>query len=176
MVRARMWPGITLGLCMHLAFINNAWSQTQKEVSVNLLGNPIGYIYSARAEISIGNNMSVFAKLAGLSYNYNDGGYYEEGSGSLAGAGLRFFVKENIIGMYFGVGIDYTSGSVYWYDWPLYGTTYFSGIVPNVTIGYKVLFKNRIVLEPNLYLGYLSGQDVELGVIIGLGLALGYRF
>lgn len=169
----KKYQGVFYGLCMMLLWAGISWGETPREAQFTLLANPVGVLYSVGAEFGYGEKGSFVGRLAGFSWDYDEDGYSEEGSGTLVGLAGRYYTTDLMKGMYFGAGIDFVSASCDWYDYPLYGTTEVSGVAPNVTLGYKALYDN-VVLEPNIFFSFLPG-DIEADMIIGLGVALGYR-
>lgn len=152
-----------------------------KEIQINLMGNPYGSLYFIGAEIAAGRQGSITGRVGGLSYDYEEDSYWEGGSGTLLGIGGKFYVNELMKGMYFGGGIDYVSASIDWeeggYYGYSYGTTEVSGLAPSISLGYKAVFNDKTVLEPNLLFAFLTGAgDIQTDTIIGLGIALGIRF
>lgn len=163
------------GLFACLAAMGPAQAAGNQEFQVTLLGAPGGVLYAAGAEFASGPKSSVSARVGGFGYEYDDGGYTEEGSGFILGATARFYTERLMEGMYFGIGVDYVDVTVDWYDYPTYGTTYVSGFAPHVMIGYKIKQGSGVSIEPTLMASFLPGE-VEAGVILGIGVSVGFKF
>lgn len=153
----------------------SAIAADNKEFQVTLLAAPGGVLYAAGAEFSSGPKSSISARIGGFGYEYDDGSYYEEGSGTILGATARFYTERLMEGMYFGIGVDYVDGATDWRDWPTYGTTYYAGLAPHVMIGYKIKQGSGVSVEPALMASFLPGE-VEAGVILGIGVSVGFKF
>lgn len=140
-----------------------------------LVGPSKGRLWALGIEMPLSGGKAWTARGGGLSYEYTDGSYWEDGSGSVLGVGFRFYGGGESKGMYLGVTLDYVTVDV---DWPG-GYTYISGVVPGLAAGYKMVLGNGFTVEPNLYVGALSvagGDNLETSVIGGIGITLGKRF
>lgn len=146
-----------------------------KEFQATLLAAPGGVLYAAGVEFPSSPTSSVSARIGGFGYEYEDGAYYEEGSGFIMGATARFYSGRAMEGMYFGIGADFVSGTTDWWDWPSYGSTSYSGIAPHIMIGNKIVQGSGVSIEPTLMVAFLPGA-VEAGVILGFGVSVGFKF
>jgi len=144
-----------------------------------LVGPSSGKLWAVGVEMPLSGGKAWTARGGGLSYEYRDGDYWEDGSGSVFGVGFRFYGGHESQGTYFGVNLDYVSVDVDWGGYGYYGYTKISGLVPGLAAGYKAVFGNGFTVEPNIYVGALSvagGDNLETSVIGGIGITLGKRF
>jgi hypothetical protein len=132
-------------------------------------------LYAAGAEFASGPKSSVSVRVGGFGYEYDDDSYHEEGSGFLMGGTARFYTDRLMEGMYFGIGADFVSGTTDWWDWPTNGTTEYTGLAPHILIGYKIKQGSGVSIEPTLMAAFLPGE-VEAGVILGIGVSVGFKF
>ena len=149
------------------------------EIQAGVLAAPDGSLWTVGLEMPLSGGKSWTVRGGGFSYEYEDGDYWEDGSGSVLGVGFRFYGGSESKGMYLGVNLDYVSASVDWGGYGYYGYTEISGLVPGISAGYKFVFGNGFTVEPNLYVGALSvagTEDLETTVIAGIGVAIGKRF
>ena len=159
----------------------SAWAV---EVTGHAILNPIGYVAGAGVEIGLGPNGGIEVMGSSLSYDYYETGYEEWGTGTVLGVRARYYAQDtgNASRLWLGGGLSFAQVA---YEWEERdggvltdsdeGTT--SGVLVTGGVGYKVLLGDeRFTLDPQLYLGYLTGADTDANLIGGLGLSAGVRF
>lgn len=122
-------------------------------------------------------NLAIFVKAGTMSWEYDDGYYYEEGDGTGMEVGISWYPSwEGLEGFYIGIGggiwqtewdweEDYSRGSG--------DTTSFEGFG---RVGYRFILGGNFFLEPSVQLGSWFGSESELGAYVTPGLSLGATF
>jgi len=174
---------VTLALVLGLAALlpcGRVVAAGPMEVQATVLVGPSkGRLWALGLEMPLSGGSAWTARGGGISYEYEDGDYWEDGSGSVFGVGFRFYGGSESKGAYFGVTLDYVSVDVDWGGYRYYGYTKISGVVPGLAAGYKTVFGNGFTVEPNIYVGALSvagGDNLQTNVIGGVGITFGKRF
>jgi len=165
------------GCAMVCAAVMGSWSAVsaaETDGQLMLLAAPGGTMYAAGAEFGGSGNSSFTVRAGGFSYSYKSGDYWEDGSGSVAGIGGRYYTQKSMEGLFFGVGLDLVSGSASWGGWGYSGSGTFGGIAPNAVIGYKIRSNGGMSFEPSINAELIGGHDI--GVIAGIGLVIGKQF
>jgi hypothetical protein len=154
------------------------------EVTVGGLFNPLGYVAGVNLELGASDAAGVEISAAHIGYEYNETDYHEEGSGPMLGLRGRWYAQDrgNATGLWLAGGLAATSMTTYWRE--TNGGVYVDSeeetnviALVDFGVGFKVLLQDeRIVVDPQLFLGYLANAETDTNVIAGLGVSAGLRF
>lgn len=137
-------------------------------------GEGSGAVGYAEYERGVSDNLGLALRLGTLSYDYDDGYYWEEGDGPGFEASLRFYPSEALKGFYIGggLGVWFTE-----WDWREAG---FSGSGESTSTELHLVLGGRlgdkVQFNPSFQLGNFLSSDAELGIYAFVGAAIGVKF
>ncbi|MDH5326011.1 MAG: hypothetical protein OEZ68_07490 [Gammaproteobacteria bacterium] len=172
----------------------------RNSIRAGLMLNPIGYVSMVEYEHLIAGKVSLGGRVGVLSYDYDDGGYEEEGDGSGADFIIRIYRSgAGFNGFYYGF-----AAGIWQIDWEWRedfftpAGVWISGNTTALNLAARVGWKiplgagDRVYIDPSITLGnYFSldsetddpwkgtqydDQNDELGVYIAGGVVVGVNF
>lgn len=167
-----------------LAFAITPHRAAAVEVSAGALANPLGYVGGAGLELGLGDTTGLEVRGGYLAYEYDATDYHEEGSGPMFGVRARWYAQDtgNSTGLWLAAGLSAADVTYYWRETDA-GVfvedeeTTATVAIGETGVGYKVLFADeRVVVDPQLLLGYFLNGETDTRVLAGLGLSVGMRF
>jgi len=133
-----------------------------------------GLVTFVEYERAMTDNLGLALRLAMLSYEYDDGYYWEDGDGPGVQATLRFYPSEALKGFYLGGGTGIWLTEWDWADYYGSGSGDSSSVEVHFDIGAR--FGSKVLINPLAQVGYFVSSSAELGPYLFLGVAVGVPF
>lgn len=138
----------------------------------------------AEYEHSFTGFISIAPSLNYMSYDYEDGSYYEEGDGPGVGCSVRFYPREDYQrGFWIGPGVTVFNIDWEWNASGWRGEDSFIGVAPALEMGGKIKLGDHVYFDPSFAIGYhtsfnVSGDEAEpqattVFATVSLGLSFG---
>lgn len=133
-----------------------------------------GTVVFAEYERALTDNLGVALRAGLLSYEYDNGSYWEEGDGPGVEATLRFYTSEALKGFYLGAGVGVWLTEWDWATYYSYGSGDSTSVELHAEIGAR--FGSKVSINPSLQIGHFISSSAELGPYAFLGVAVGVPF
>ena len=141
-----------------------------------------GLFPGVRAELPLGDHVALGIKIGinVVDLARTEDEISEEGNGSAASLGLRYYFSNDYDKLFLGGRADFSRNRIDWTNVTDFGTSNVITMVPNIMTGYVFQLGDHFRLTPNLAAGYKinvqnEGEPVQSGPVLLWGLNLEYR-
>lgn len=131
----------------------------------------VGYVEYERA---LTDSMGLALRAGTLSYDYDDGYYWEEGDGPGMEATFRFYTSEALKGFYIGGGLGVWFTEWDWREAGFSGSGDSTSVELHFALGARI--GDTVQFNPSFQLGHFVSSDAELGIYAFVGAAVSMPF
>lgn len=123
-------------------------------------------LFRGEFEHSFSDLVSIVPSLNLMTYDYEDGDYYEEGSGPGVGCSVRFYPRKDYQqGFWIGPGVTVFNIDWDWDEGYWHGSGSFIGIAPTLEMGGKIKLGDHVYFDPSFAIGYHTSFSEEDGEV-----------